>query len=115
MYSSGSEIPLDREEFDDKFSEKRCTAAIFCSGAYIINVCCGAGVFLVPYIHIPHPPSLIMRGGGATGAAENQYGFDKSNKCPAARPGDRFYDFIDAHTHTHTHTQHRKKKRAGGH
>jgi hypothetical protein len=80
MSSSGSETLLDREKFDDKFSEKRCTAAIFCSGAYIINVCCGAGVFLVPpYIYSSSSVSHYERG-GATGAAENQYGFDKSNK-----------------------------------
>jgi hypothetical protein len=86
MSSSGSETPLDREKFDDKFS-KRCTAAIFCSGAYVHNKCVAEPEYSSYHCrYIPHPPSLIMRGGeegegGATGAAENQYGFDKSNNC----------------------------------
>ncbi len=70
-------------------------------------MCCGAGVFLVPYIHIPHPPFLIMRGGGGGEGEREQQEQQKINtglinpiNSSAARPGDKFYDFVDAHTHT---------------
>ncbi len=48
-----------------KFSEKRCTAAIFCSGAYVHNKCVAEPEYSSYPVHtyIPHPPSLIMRGG----------------------------------------------------